>query len=72
MTIATLWYSLLWIFMMLVGGAMYEQKIICKKRGKKFETLAWVGQIIIIIAMVGFLHGLLYIFDLITLEFPRI
>ena len=35
-TINTLWYSLLWVGMMLIGGACYEQRLIVKKRGSKF------------------------------------
>ena len=35
MTNLTLWYSLLWFVMMVVGGACYEQHFIVKKRGKK-------------------------------------
>ena len=35
-TIRTLWYSLLWLAMMVVGGACYEQRLIVKKRGKKY------------------------------------
>lgn len=35
-TIRTLWYSLAFLVMMLLGGAMYEQRIYSKKHdGKK-------------------------------------
>lgn len=35
-TIHTLWYSLLWLGMMLIGGACYEQRFYTKKHdGKK-------------------------------------
>ena len=30
-TIKTLWYSLLWLTMMLIGGACYEQRFYTKK-----------------------------------------
>ena len=64
MTIMTLWYSLLWLVMMIFGGACYEQRFIVKKRGKKLQTLAQAGWCIIIIAMLGLVHGLLYMFHL--------
>lgn len=64
MTIRTLWYSLLWLIMMILGGACYEQRFIVKKRGKKLQTLALAGWCVIIIAMLGFIHGLLYFFHL--------
>ncbi len=35
-TINTLWYTLLWLGMMLIGGACYEQRFYTKKHnGKK-------------------------------------
>jgi hypothetical protein len=35
-TIKTLWYSLLWLCMMIIGGACYEQRFYAKKHnGKK-------------------------------------
>ena len=67
MTIMTLWYSLLWLAMMLVGGACYEQRWITKNRGRKYQTLALAGWCIIITAMLGLVHGLLYIFHLVVL-----
>ena len=39
-TIKTLWYVLLWVCMMLVGGAFYEQRFYSSKHnGKKMQTL---------------------------------
>lgn len=64
-TINTLWYSLLWLGMMIIGGACYEQRYIVKKRGKKLQTLAIAGWTIIITGMLGFIHGILAIFHLI-------
>ena len=67
MTIMTLYYSLLWLAMMLVGGACYEQRFITKKRGQKFKTLEVAGWCIIIVAMLGFAHGVLEVFHLIVM-----
>ena len=65
-TIKTLWYSLLWLGMMIIGGACYEQRFYAKKHdGKKMQTLALAGWLIIIIAMLGFIHGILAFFHLI-------
>ena len=71
MTINTLWYVLIWAFMMLIGGACYEQRIIQKYKGKKYEALAFTGQAIMFIAMVGFVHGVLTIIDLGFLKLPK-
>ena len=65
MTIMTLWYSLLWLVMMLIGGACYEQRLIVKKRGEKLQTLALAGWLIIVTAMLGLVHGILGFFNLI-------
>ena len=67
MTIMTLYYSLLWLAMMVIGGACYEQRIITKKRGKKYKTLEAAGWCLIIVAMLGFVHGLLGAFHLIVM-----
>lgn len=65
-TIRTLWYSLAFLVMMLLGGAMYEQRIYSKKHdGKKMQTLAVAGWMIIFMAMLGFVHGILSIFHMI-------
>ena len=64
-TINTLWYSLLWLGLMIAGGSCYEQRFIVKKFHKKLPTLEMVGIIIIVAAMLGFLHGLLAFFNLI-------
>lgn len=40
MGIMTLWYSLLFVAMMVIGGFCYEQPHFAKKNGKKYETLA--------------------------------
>lgn len=65
-TIKTLWYALLWLVMMLVGGACYEQRFYTKKHdGKKMQSLALAGWVIIIMAMLGFVHGILAFFHLI-------
>ena len=66
MTIMTLWYTLLWAAMMVIGGACYEQRFITKKRGSKFKTLELAGWCIIIMAMLGMVHGVLYLFNLIA------
>ena len=65
MTIMTLWYSLLWLVMMLIGGACDEQRLIVKKRGEKLQTLALAGWLIIVTAMLGLVHGILGFFNLI-------
>ena len=68
MTIMTLWYTLLWAAMMIVGGACYEQRFYYKKYGKKMKTLELAGWCIIIIAMLAFIHyGVLGTFHLIAL-----
>ena len=65
-TIKTLWYSLLWLTMMLIGGACYEQRFHTKKHdGKKMQTLALAGWCIIVLGTLGLVHGLLAIFHLI-------
>ena len=38
-TINTLWYSLLWVAMMIIGGLMYEQPHFVRKRQTKYKTL---------------------------------
>lgn len=55
-TINTLWYSLLWVFMMVVGGLMYEQPHFVRKRNEKYKTLELVGWVVIIAAMIGLIH----------------
>ena len=65
-TIRTLWYSLAFLVMMVIGGAMYEQRFYSKKHdGKKMQTLAVAGWMIIFMAMLGFVHGILSIFHMI-------
>lgn len=64
-TINTLWYSLLWLAMMIGGGACYEQRIIVKKLGHKLKTLELAGWCIIVIAMLGLVHGILAMMHLI-------
>lgn len=65
-TIRTLWYSLAFLVMMVLGGAMYEQRFYSKKHdGKKMQTLAVAGWMIIFMAMLGFVHGVLSIFHMI-------
>ena len=65
-TIRTLWYSLLWLAMMLIGGTCYEQRLYSKKHnGKKMQSLALAGWVVIIMAMLGFVHGILAMFHLI-------
>ena len=65
-TIRTLWYSLAFLVMMVLGGTMYEQRIYSKKHdGKKMQTLAVAGWMIIFMAMLGFVHGVLSIFHMI-------
>lgn len=67
MTIMTLYYTLLWVVMMIVGGLFYEQPYFSKKRGKKYETMAHVGWILIIAATVGLIHGILGFLHLIVM-----
>ena len=65
-TIKTLWYSLLWLAMMIIGGTCYEQRFYSKKHnGKKMQTLALAGWLIIIVATLGLVHGVLAFFHLI-------
>ena len=65
-TIRILWYSLAFLVMMIIGGAMYEQRFYSKKHdGKKMQTLAVAGWMIIFMAMLGFVHGILSIFHMI-------
>ena len=65
-TINTLWYSLLWVFMMIVGGLMYEQPRFVRKRNEKYKTLELVGWVVIVGAMIGLIHyGILGTFHLI-------
>ena len=65
-TIRTLWYSLAFLVMMVIGGTMYEQRFYSKKHdGKKMQTLAVAGWMIIFMAMLGFVHGILSIFHMI-------
>ena len=64
-TVQTLYYSLLWLAMMIVGGACYEQRLIQKRYGKKLKTLELVGWIVIVTAMLGLVHGILAFFNLI-------
>ena len=64
-TIHTLWYSLLWLAMMIIGGTCYEQRFYSKKHnGNKMQTLALVGWFLIVLATLGLVHGLLAIFHL--------
>ena len=64
-TIKTLWYSLFWLGMMLIGGACYEQRFYSKKHnGKKMQTLSFAGMVIITAAMLGLIHGILAFFHL--------
>lgn len=64
-TMQTLYYSLLWLAMMLIGGACYEQRLIQKFKGKKLKTLELAGWVIIVTAMLGLAHGVLAVFHLI-------
>ena len=64
-TINTLWYSLLWLAMLIAGGSCYEQRFIVKKLGHRLRTLELIGWCIIVIAMLGLVHGLLATFHLI-------
>ena len=66
-TINTLWYSLLWVAMMIAGGSCYEQRMIVKKLGHKLKTLELAGWCIVVIAMLGLVHGILWYFKLILI-----
>ena len=55
-TINTLWYTLLWVGMMVLGGLMYEQPHFVRKRATKYKTLELAGWVIIITAMLGLIH----------------
>ena len=58
-TFHTVLYVVLWAFMMVIGGLMYEQPHFVRKRQTKYKTLELVGWFIIIMAMLGCLHGIL-------------
>ena len=59
-TIRTLWYTLLFVAMLLIGGACYEQRFYAKKHdGKKMKTLELIGWCLIVLAVLGGMHGLL-------------
>ena len=51
--------------MIIVGGACYEQRFIQKYKGKKLKTLELVGWVIIVTTMLGLIHGILALFNLI-------
>ena len=59
----TLVYIALWIFMMVLGGLMYEQPHFVRKRDTKYKTLEICGWCIIICAMLGCIHGILYMIN---------
>lgn len=56
LTLNTLWYTLLWAAMMIIGGLMYEQPHFVRKRNTKYKTMELCGWIIIIMAMIGLVH----------------
>ncbi len=56
LSINTLWYSLLWVFMMVIGGLMSEQPHFVRKKKEKYKTLELVGWVVIIAAMIGLIH----------------
>lgn len=64
-TLNTLWYSLLWAAMMIIGGLMYEQPHFKRKDGTKYKTLELAGWCVIIMAMLGLIHAILAFFNLI-------
>ena len=57
--IQTIYYSALWIIMMVIGILMYEQPLIQKKYNKILEALRQIGWMIMFIAMLGCIHGIL-------------
>ena len=63
--IQTLYYSILWVIMMVVGLLMYEQPLIKKHHNKILEGLRQIGWMVIFVAMLGLIHGILAYFKLI-------
>ena len=63
--IQTIYYSILWVFMMIIGILMYEQPLIQKRHNKILAALRQIGWMIIFIAMLGCVHGILAYFKLI-------
>lgn len=63
--IETLYYSALWVIMMVIGILMYEQPLIQKRHNKILAALRQIGWILMFVAMLGLIHGVLAYFRLI-------
>lgn len=61
----TLYYTILWVAMMVTGVLMYEQPLISRKKGKVLKALQQVGWMIMFTAMLGLVHGVLGLLGLI-------
>lgn len=61
----TLYYTILWVVMMVTGVLMYEQPLITRKKGKVLKALQQVGWMIMFTAMLGLVHGVLGLLGLI-------
>ena len=61
----TLYYTILWFVMMIIGILLYDQPLITKTKGKVLKALQQVGWMIMFIAMLGFMHGVLSLIKLI-------
>ena len=61
----TLYYTILWVVMMVTGVLMYEQPLISRKKGKVLKALQQVGWMIMFTAMLGLVHGVLGLLGLI-------
>ena len=61
----TLYYTILWVIMMVIGVLMYEQPLITRTKGKVLKALQQIGWMIMFIAMLGFMHGILSLIKLI-------
>ena len=61
----TLYYTILWVAMIVTGVLMYEQPLISRKKGKVLKALQQVGWMIMFTAMLGLVHGVLGLLGLI-------
>lgn len=61
----TLYYTILWVVMMVTGILMYEQPLTTKKKGKVLKALQQIGWMIMFTAMLGLVHGILGVLGLI-------
>lgn len=61
----TLYYTILWVVMMVAGILMYEQPLTTKKKGRVLKALQQIGWMIMFTAMLGLVHGILGVLGLI-------